>query len=80
MVPAPVPVTTPEVDTEPMDGFALLQVPPDVTSLKVVVAPPQSVATPVIGDGCSQMVSGVAVFQRSPASEAELWFTALRMP
>ena len=70
--PTLVPVTTPEVETEPIDGLTLLQVPPVVASLSVVVAPPQTDNVPVIAAGCSQIVTGAAVFQKSPGSDARL--------
>ena len=70
--PTLVPVTTPEVETEPIPGLTLLHVPPDVASLSVVVAPPQTDRVPVIAAGCSQIVTGAALFQKSPASAAEL--------
>ena len=62
MIPA-IPVVTP--DTEPeltstvaMDVLALLHVPPEVASLKIVVVPTQKVATPVTDAG-----SGLTVIE-----------------
>lgn len=81
VVPVPTPVTSP-VD-ELMVATLVLddpQVPPAVTSLKLVVAPGHTTRVPVIGDACSQIVTGLAVFHKSPPSAARLWFTALTTP
>ena len=60
-VPVVMPFTTP--DEEPMvatDGLPLLQVPPEVASLSMVVMPVQAYANPDIGEG-----SGLTVMVRT---------------
>ena len=47
-VPVPTPVITPVELTETADGLLLLQVPPDAASVKVEVAPIQTLGEPVI--------------------------------
>ena len=47
-VPTATPVTTPDVFTDATDVLLLLQVPPVVPSVSVVVAPLQTVAVPLI--------------------------------
>ena len=48
MLPPDIPVTTPEVLTLPVDGAVLLHIPPEVASVRVVVAPAQTTGLPVI--------------------------------
>ena len=48
-VPLVTPVTTPDEVTVAIEVLALLQVPPGVASLNVVVKPWQTVVVPVIG-------------------------------
>lgn len=67
-VPDATPVTTPVVEpTEAIPVLPLLQVPPVVASLRVVVAPAHTVNVPVIAAGDSHMVTVEARFQRSAA-------------
>ena len=79
-MPAAMPVTVP---VEPTEAYmpAELKVPPDVGSLNVVVPPlAHTDRVPLIAPGDSHIVTGVAVFHRSPASSRPLKFTALSTP
>jgi len=58
------PVTSPEeIFTDATEVVLLLQVPPVVASLNVVVAPPQIKAVPVIGVANAVTVTGVVARQ-----------------
>jgi hypothetical protein len=59
-VPAPTPVTIPEVPTVAVAGTALLQVPPGVTSPRLAVAPTHIVTAPggVMAAGLGFTVTG----------------------
>ena len=52
-VPATIPVTTPEEETVATDGMLLLQVPPVVALLNVVVKPAQVVGVPELADNAA---------------------------
>jgi hypothetical protein len=52
-VPADKPVTTPDELTDAVDVFELLQTPPDVASVKVVVLPTQTVFVPPMEAGAA---------------------------
>ena len=57
-VPAAIPVTMPDDEPiVPIAGELLLQVPPEVASVKVVAAPAHMVIVPKIGDGAGYTVS-----------------------
>jgi len=62
-VPADTPVTTPVAVTVAVAVVPLLHTPPDVTSLKVVVAPVHTVLLPVIAEGSALTVTGTLVLQ-----------------
>ena len=53
-VPAATPVTTPEVPTVATDVIPLVQVPPAVMSVSVVVLPTQTEAVPVTAAGTEE--------------------------
>ena len=50
------PITTPEVETVAMEVFVLLQVPPVVISVRLVVAPVHTVAPPPMDIGAALTV------------------------
>ena len=52
-VPADKPVTTPDELTDAVDVFELLQTPPDVASVKVVVLPTQTDFVPLMDAGAA---------------------------
>ena len=63
--PADTPVTTPVVNplvyTVAIDVLLLLQLPPAVVSVKVMVRPAHTVAGPVTGDSASTMIELITV-------------------
>ena len=64
---APVPVTTPVLPTtEAIAGALLVQVPPGVTSDKVVVNPEQTLSVPSIAAGKGLTVTVVVMMQPVP--------------
>ena len=66
-VPAALPRTTPVELTEAIALLLLLQVPPDVASANVVVAPTQTVVVPVIGDTVAPVLTvTIAVAEAVP--------------
>ena len=80
-VPLATPVPTPvEATTVAIPVLRLVQVPPVVSELKVVVEPTHTDAVPVMAAACSQMVTGAAVFHKSLASATPLALTALIRP
>jgi hypothetical protein len=62
-VPAPVPVTTPDVFTEPIVTSELLQVPPPVASLSVIFAPTQTDDGPLMVPIPAVTITGAAAKQ-----------------
>lgn len=69
MVPPDTPVTTPVAGlTVAIIVLALLQVPPGVGSLKVVVNPAQTTGMPVIGRGVGLTVTVVIALQTVPVT------------
>ena len=68
VIPVVTPVTMPVLPTVAMAGLALLQVPPGVALLNVVVAPMHSLVMPVIAatDGEATTVSGVNITAVQP--------------
>jgi hypothetical protein len=59
-VPASIPLTRPEL-TDALDGLLLLQVPPAVASLRLVVPPSHTVAVPLIAVAGSTVTIAVAI-------------------
>ena len=67
VVPAVMPVTSPEPDTVPTAGVELLHAPPGVVLLSVVVSPTHTDVVPVIADGMPFTVTTAVVIQ--PAAD-----------
>ena len=66
VVPAEIPVTTPEELMVPTAGLLLLHVPPGVAELNVVVSPIQTSSVPVIGSGNGLTVRVFITIQSVP--------------
>jgi hypothetical protein len=65
-LPAAMPVTTPEADTVPSALMLLLQFPPGVTSVSVVVEPTHTEVVPVIATGVWFTVTTAVAIQPVP--------------
>jgi len=68
-VPAATPVTTPPVPIVATEGLLLLQVPPEVASIKVAVLLAQNEVTPEIADALLIVTTTVARQPDAPLGE-----------
>ena len=72
-VPAATPVTLPEPSTVAYDVLLLLQVPPAVASLRLVIKPAHTAAVPVMADGTGLMVTvALPAIPHAPAEDCAL--------
>ena len=65
-IPVATPVTTPVVPMVALAGMLLLQMPPAVGSLNVIVEPTHTAGVPVMSDGSGLTVIGKVAEQPAP--------------